>query len=138
MAPPKKNVSQATVVAPSAPKEKRKSIEAAEPADRQTNLSDVYIHDDEDSHSSFATPQRVLAEPEAYHTSEQLHHMLSNLKKQMEDQQAEMIRLCKTAALEKDAAARIQTRLLKQVNTLRKSQSSDTAEGRARTPVTKS
>ena len=63
--------------------------------------------------------------------------MLSSLQKQMEDQQAEMIRLREMAALEKDATARIQTRLLKQVDTLQKLQSSRTAEGRARTPITK-
>ena len=59
--------------------------------------------------------------------------MLFNLK-EMEDQQAEMIQLYETAALEKGAAARIQTRLLKQVDALRKSQSSRSVEGRVRTP----
>ena len=59
MAPPRKNVTHATTVAPTTPKEKGKGIEA--PADRQTNLSDVHIHYDEDSHSSSATSQRVLA-----------------------------------------------------------------------------
>ena len=48
----------------------------------------------------------MLAEPEAYHTSDQLHQMLSNLKKQMEAQQAEMIRLCEMV-LKKDVAARV-------------------------------
>jgi len=92
MALPRKNVSQATAAAPTALKGKGKVIEAAEPADYQTNLSDVHIHDDEDSHSSSATPWSVLAvEPEPQHTSEQLHQMLFNLKKQMEDQQAEVI-----------------------------------------------
>ena len=60
--------------------------------------------------------------------------MLSNLQKQIEDQQMEMIRLCETTALEKDATTRIQTRLLKQVDTLRKSQSSRSVEERARVP----
>jgi len=35
--------------------------------------------------------------------------MLSNLQKQMDDQQMKMIRLRETAALEKDTATRIQT-----------------------------
>ena len=59
--------------------------------------------------------------------------MLFSLQMQMEDQQAEMVRLRETTALEKDAAARIQTRLIKQVDTLRKSQSNRTAEERAHT-----
>jgi len=58
--------------------------------------------------------------------------MLSNLQKQMEDQQTEMIWLRETAALEKDTATRIQTQLLKQVDMMWKSQSSCSAEGRAR------
>jgi len=48
----------------------------------------------------------------------------------MEDQQTEMIRLREAAAHEKDAATSVQTRLLKQVGALRKSQSSPTAEGK--------
>jgi len=52
----------------------------------------------------------------------------------MEEQQAEMVRLRETAALEKDEAARIQTRLLNQVEILRKSQPSQTAKEKARTP----
>jgi len=52
MAPSRKNVSQVTVAAPIAPKGKGKVIEAAEPASRHTNLSDVHVHDDEDSHSA--------------------------------------------------------------------------------------
>jgi len=47
MAPPRKNVSQATVAAPTASKGKGKAIEAVEPADHQINLSDIHIHDDE-------------------------------------------------------------------------------------------
>jgi len=49
MAPPRKNVSQAASTAPTAPKEKGKVIEAAEPASRRTNLYDVNVHDDEES-----------------------------------------------------------------------------------------
>jgi len=52
----------------------------------------------------------------------------------MEDQQVEMIRLRETGALVKDKPTHVQTRLLKQVDTLRKSQSSPTAEERARLP----
>jgi len=81
MPPPRKNVTQATVVAPRLRKE-GKAIEAPEPVDSQTNLSDIHIHDDEDSHSSTATLRRVLAaEPEPQHTNDQLHQMLFNLKK---------------------------------------------------------
>ena len=61
--------------------------------------------------------------------------MLSTLWKQMEDQQTEMIRLRVAAAREKDAATRVQTRLLKQIGTVRKSQFSPTTEGNARTPL---
>jgi len=87
--------------------------------DRQTNPSDARIHDEEDSHSTFATPRGALAaEPKSQHTSEQLHQMLFDLRKQMEDQHAEMNRLYEMVILEKDEAARIQTRLLKQVDTL--------------------
>jgi len=95
------------------------AVEAPKPADRQTNSSDVHIQDEEDSHPSSATQRRALAtEPEPQHTSEQLHQMLFNLRKQMEDQQAEMNQLHDTATLKKDAAARTQTRLLKRVDTL--------------------
>ena len=45
-----------------------------------------------------------------------------------------MIRLRETGAREKDAATRLQMRLLKQVRTLRKSQSSPAMERNARTP----
>ena len=45
-----------------------------------------------------------------------------------------MGRLHEAAALEKDATTRVQTRLLKQVDTIRKSQSPRTAEERARAP----
>ena len=114
MAPPRKYVTQATTAASTTPKGKVKAIEAPELEDRQTNLSDVHIHDDEDSHSSFSMSRRVLAtEPKPQYTSDQLHQMLFNLKKQMEDQQAEMIQLHKMAALEKVAVVRIQTQLLK-------------------------
>jgi len=102
MAPPRKYVTQATTAASTTPKGKVKAIEAPELEDRQTNLSDVHIHDDEDSHSSFSTSWRVLAtEPKPQYTSEQLHQMLFNLKKQMEDQQAEMIRLREMVVLKK-------------------------------------
>jgi len=51
--------------APTAPKGKENVVEAVEPASCQANLFDVYIHDDEDSHSSSATPWRALTtEPE--------------------------------------------------------------------------
>ena len=70
-------------------------------------------------------------EPEPQLNSEQLLQMLSTLRKQMEDQQTEMIRLCKVAACEKNAAIRVQTRLLQQVGALRKSQSSLTVEENA-------
>ena len=125
MASPRKYVTQATTAASTTPKGKVKAIEAAELEDHQTNLSDVQIHDDEDSHSSLSMSRRVLAtEPKSQHPSEQFHQMLFNLKKQMEDQQAKMNRLCETATLEKDTIARIHTRLLKQVDTLQKSRSS--------------
>ena len=104
----RKNVSQATVAAPTALKGKGKVIEAAEPASHRTNLSDVHVRDDEDSHSSSASPQGVLVtESKPWHTSEQLLQMLSSLQKQMEDQQAEMIQLRERAAVEKDAVAHI-------------------------------
>ena len=45
-----------------------------------------------------------------------------------------MIRLRETIAPEKDAAACVQTQLLKQVDTLRKPQSTRTAKERARIP----
>ena len=65
MASPRKNVTQVTATAPTAPKGKEKAIEAPEPANCQTNLSDFHIHDDEDSHSSSAILWRALAaEPE--------------------------------------------------------------------------
>jgi len=55
----------------------------------------------------------LAAELEPRHTSEQLLQMLSSLLEQMEDQQAEMIRLRERTALEKDTAAPVQMRLLK-------------------------
>jgi len=55
MAPPRKNVSQTTTTAPIASKGKGKSYRSLEPAVRQTNLSGVHIHDDEDSHSFSVT-----------------------------------------------------------------------------------
>jgi len=60
--------------------------------------------------------------------------MLFNLKKQMEDQQAEMNWLREMANLEKNVATHVHTWLVNQVDTLRKSQSSRTTEGRAQTP----
>ena len=50
MAPPRKNISQATTIAPTVPKEKEKAIEAVEPTSYQTNQSDVHIHGNEGSH----------------------------------------------------------------------------------------
>ena len=65
MALPRKNITQATTAAHTAPNGKGKAIEAPDHADHLTNLSDVHIHDDEDSHSFSATLKRVLAaEPE--------------------------------------------------------------------------
>ena len=46
-------------------------------------------------------------EPEPQHTSEQLLQMLSTLRKPMEDQQTEMIRLREAMAREKDVATRV-------------------------------
>jgi len=51
----------------------------------------------------------------------------------MEDQQAKMNRPREIATLKKDAATGIHTRPLKQFDTLRKSESSRTAEGKVRT-----
>jgi len=114
MASSRKNITKATTAAPIAPKGKGQVAEAPEPADHQTNLCDVHIHDNEDSNSSSATPRRVLAAvPEPQHTNKQLHQMLFNLKKHMEDQQAEMNQLREMATIKKDAATRIQTRLVK-------------------------
>ena len=48
---------------------------------------------------------------EPQHTSEQLLQILFSL--QMEDQQAEMVQLYETAALENSVVACVQTRLLK-------------------------
>ena len=64
MASSRKNITQATAAVPTAPKRKGKAIEAPEPAVRQTNPSAVHIHDEEDSHSSSATPRgRWLLNP---------------------------------------------------------------------------
>ena len=99
MAPPRKHVSQATAAAP-APKGKGKTIEAPEPADRWPNPSDVHISDAKDSHSNSASPWGMqAAEPKPQHTSEQLLHMLSTLRKQVEDQQTEMIQFRERAEL---------------------------------------
>jgi len=49
----------------------------------------------------------------------------------MEDQQTEMIRLHESTDHEKDVEIRAQRRLLKQIESLWKSQSSPTAEGNA-------
>jgi len=82
MAPSRKNVIQAAAAVPNAPKGKGKAIEAPEPADHQTNPSDVHIHDEEDSYSFSATPLGALgAKHEPQHTSEQLHQMLLNIRK---------------------------------------------------------
>jgi len=85
MAPLRKNITQVTVIAPTAPKGKANTIESPEPADCQTNLSDIHVHDDEDFHSSSAMLWGArAAEPEPQHTSGQLPQMLFNPKKQME------------------------------------------------------
>ena len=56
MAPSRKSVNP-TTVDPAAPKGKGKVIEAAEPTDRQPNLSDVHISDVEDSSQHCITTQ---------------------------------------------------------------------------------
>ena len=133
MVPSRKDVTQATAATPTTPKGKGKAIEAHEFADRQPNPSNIHNSSAEDSHSNFASPRQTqVAEPEPQYNSEQLLQMLSNMQKQMEDQQMKMIWLRETTALEKEAATRIQTQLLKQVGTLRKSQSSRSVEGRTR------
>ena len=66
MAPLRNGVNQ-TTVDPAAPKRKGKVIEAAEPMDRRSNLSDVHIYDVEDSHPNTGSPLRICmqtAEPE--------------------------------------------------------------------------
>ena len=55
------------------------------------------------------------------------------MQKQMEDQQIEMIQFREAIAREKEAAPHVQTLLLKQIETQRKSQSFLTAEGNVRT-----
>ena len=117
-----------------ASKGKRKTVEAPEPTDHRPNLSDVHISDVKYSHSNFASPRGMqAAELEPQPNNEQLLHMLSTMRKQMKYQQIDMIQLREEAAREKEAATRIHTRLLKQIGTLRKSQSFPTAEGNVRT-----
>ena len=118
MALSKKNITQATVATPAAPKGKGKTIEVLEPADRQPNLSDVHISDADNSHSNFASPRGHWTWTPA--NGKQLLHMLSIMRKQMEDQQTEMIWLRETAAREKEATTLVQTQLLKQIRTQQK------------------
>ena len=79
MAPSKKSIAHAAVVAP---KEKRKVAEAAEPAGCRVDPSNVLVKDCRDSHSSSTTQRRMMAaEPEPKLNSEQLIQMLSELWK---------------------------------------------------------
>ena len=76
MAPPRRHVTQATVVAPLL--QKGKTIEAPDPEDRRPNLSDIHISNAEDSHSNVASPRGMqVAEPKPQLNSEQLLQMLS-------------------------------------------------------------
>jgi len=134
MAPSRKNITQVTTTTPTALKEKGKIIEVPEPANRCPNLFDVHIFNVDDSHSNSASPREMeAAEPEPQPNGEQVLQMTSIMRMQMKDQQIEMIRLREAAAREKEAATRVQTRLLKQIGTRWKSQSSLTAEENART-----
>ena len=100
----------------------------AEPADRRPNLSDVHISDTEDSHSNTTLPLGIqTTEPKPPLNGDQLLKMLSTMQIQMENQHTEMIRLREVNAREKEVATCVQTRLLKQIGTQRKSQSTPTA-----------
>ena len=95
-------------------KRKAKVIKAAELTNRRATLSDVHISDTEDSHPNTASPlKKQTAELEPPLNGGQLLRMFSPLRKQMKNQQTEMIRLREVTAREKEAATRVQTRLLK-------------------------
>ena len=99
MAPPRTNITQAMTVVLAALKRKGKTNEAPEPADHWPNLSDVHISNTSDSHSNTALPRGTqAAEPEHWPGGEQVLQMLFTLRKQMEDQQTEMIRLREVVA----------------------------------------
>ena len=112
MAPLRKSINQTTVNL-AAQKGKGKIIETVEPADRRPILSDVHISDVEDSHpkTAFHSGCRPMqtAEPEPPLNGDQLLQVLSSMRKQMENQQMEMIWLYEVVAREKEAAARILT-----------------------------
>ena len=59
MAPLRKNVTQATVATPTAPKRQEKTIDTPELVDRWHSLSDVHIFIVEDSHSNSASLRGV-------------------------------------------------------------------------------
>ena len=114
---------------------KGKTIEVPEPADRRPNLPDVYIPNVEDSYSNSASPRVVqTTEFEPQLNNEQLLQMLSTMRKQMGDQQIEMIQLCEAAAHENNTTTRIQTWLLRQIGIIWKSQSFPTTKENVCTP----
>jgi len=122
-------------VVPTVPEGNGKTIEVPDSADCQANLSDIHISDARDSHSNTAPAYGMqVAEPEPQPNNKQLLQMLSTLRKQMEDQQTEMIRLHEAAAHKKDATTCVQIWLLKQIGTLWKSQSSPSTEENEQTP----
>ena len=104
MAPSRKSVNQ-TTVNPAALKRKGKAIEAAKPMDCRPTLSDIHISDTEDYHPNTALPLKMqTAESEPPLNGDQLLQMLSSMRKQMENQQTDVIRLREVATLGKEAA----------------------------------
>ena len=73
MAPSRKSVTEAVIVAPAYLKGKGKTIKAIEPADCQPNLSNIHIFDAKDFHSNtISLLQMQDAEHEPPLNSEQL------------------------------------------------------------------
>jgi len=112
-----KNVSQAVVTAPTALKGKGKAIEVTEPTSRWTNLSIIHVHADEDSHSTFASPRGYWLQDPSPNTPAS-NSSICFFQPAEADGGSASRDSSTMAALEKDAADRVQTRLLKQVDIL--------------------
>ena len=125
MSPSRKSVNQ-TMVDLVATKRKGKAIETAELMDRQPTLSDVHISDAEDSHPNTASSLRMQ--------TAKLEHPLNGFPPCGSRWPMEMILLCEVAVRKKEAATRVQTRLLKQIGTQPRSRSSSTARRNTQAP----
>jgi len=83
--------------------------------DHRPTLSNVHISDAEDSYPNTTSPLRMqTTEPKPLLNGDQLLQMLSFMRKQMENQQTEIICLCEVTVYQKETTTCVQIWLLKQ------------------------